>query len=60
MKTCGIQSAEYPTMEGCSIPVEASSVSGWESPVDRAAPVAIHVLGDNWIAPIEQVTRKLN
>ena len=49
----GTQSAEYPTVEGFGIPVEASSASGWEGPVDRAVSVVMHVLGHNWTATVE-------
>ncbi len=49
----GTQQAEYPVVEGSGIPVETSSESGWEGPVDRAAPVAMHVLGHNWTTTVE-------
>ena len=49
----GTQSAEYPTVEGFGIPVETSSASGWEGPVDRAVSVEMHVLGHNWTATID-------
>ena len=39
--------------EGLGIPVDASSASGWEGPVDRAVSVAMHVLGHNWTATVE-------
>jgi hypothetical protein len=48
-----IQQAEYPAVEGSGIPVEASSASGWEGPVDRAASVVMYVLGHNWTATVE-------
>jgi len=50
----GTQQAEYPVVEGSSIPVKASSASGWEGPVDRAVSVAMYVLGHNWTATVER------
>jgi len=50
----GTKQAEYPVVEGSGIPVEASSASGWEGPVDRAASVGMHVLGHNWTATVEE------
>lgn len=49
----GTHSAEYLTVEGCGIPVEASSAFGWEGPVDRAVPVGMHVLGHNLTATVD-------
>ena len=49
----GTQQAECPAVEGDGIPVDTSSASGWEGPVDRAVPVVMHALGDNWTATVD-------
>jgi hypothetical protein len=49
----GTQSAEYPTVEGSGIPVEASSASGWEGPIDRAVRAVTHTVGHNSVATVD-------
>jgi hypothetical protein len=53
----GTQQAEYPVVKGSGIPVpvpvEASSMSGWEGPVDRTVCAEKHVLGRNWTATVD-------
>ena len=49
----GAQSAEYPTVEGSGIAVEASSASGWEGPIDRAVRAVTHTVGHNSVATFD-------